>query len=120
MMRGNGLRRGGSFLLKVRQLAENLKTCFDLVARDALQAPGAEVLDGKRSHHAAVEHGVLQRLACDLALRGDVAHESSGKGIPSARGIFHLVDRQSRSPERMTSEATECSFAEEDGRSILA
>ena len=52
----------------MRQFAEGIEARVDLFARQRLQTLGAEALDSKRSHYAAVEHGVLQHTAINLTL----------------------------------------------------
>src|ERR1019366_10492106 len=104
-------------LVQMRQLAEDLKPLIDLFARERLQPFRAKALHRERAHHAAVEHGVFQYAAADLALRGDVAHEAPGKAVASACGIAHLVERQGRGPKRMMPSA-EFPIAKENGGAI--
>src|SRR5437868_8568579 len=79
-------------LFQVRQFAKDLEAGVDLVASQRSQALGAEALDHKRPHDAAVEHGALQDLAVDFLLRCQVTHESSGEGIAGASRVFHFID----------------------------
>ncbi len=68
--RPRDLRHGGEAAsVKVRQLAEDVEALVDLLARELLQALGAEALAGKRAHHAAVEHGAAEGAGCELGLR---------------------------------------------------
>ena len=106
-------------MVEVREFAEDLEAGFDLLAGQVGQALGPEAFDGERSHHAAVEHGALEHLAVQLALRSDVSHEASGEGIAGAGGIAHLLDRQSGSAEGMAADA-ERALAEKDGRAVFA
>ena len=54
--------------VQMRQFAEGIEARVDLFARQRLQTLGAEALDSKRSHYAAVEHGVTQHTAINLTL----------------------------------------------------
>src|SRR5262249_43832619 len=105
-------------LVDVRQLAEDLVTLFDLLARELLQALGAESFDGKRTHHAAVEHGALEDVAGELVLRSDVAHEAAGKAVARAGGVDYALDRQRGRTEGMPSDS-ERAFLKEDGGAVF-
>src|SRR5215472_18446737 len=103
----------------VRQLAEDLVTFLDLLARQLLQPFGAKSLDGKRAHHAAIEHGAFEDVARELVLRGDVAHEAAGKAVAGTRGIDHGLDRQGGRAEGMPPDS-ECAFFKEDGGAVFS
>jgi hypothetical protein len=45
------------------QLAENLETGINLIARQRSQSLSPEALDRERSHHPAVEKGAFDNLA---------------------------------------------------------
>src|SRR5271165_4586328 len=106
-------------LFQMRELAEDLEAGVDLFAGEQLQALGAEALYGEGSHDAAVEKRALDDLAIDFSLGGDVSHEPAGKGIAGAGGVLDLLKRQGGGAERMSADA-ECTFAEKDGRAVLA
>src|SRR4051794_20864004 len=95
------------------EAAEEFETIIDLVAGERLQALGTELLDSEGTHHASVEHGVLQHQRSDFALRGHVAHEATGKRVSGAGGIVHLLDGQSGRTERMMRAEAEGAFAKE-------
>src|SRR5580693_6857006 len=103
----------------MREFAENLEAGFNLLALQGLQALGAELLHGERSHHAAVEESTLQHLTIDFFLRRQISHEASSKRIAGSRRIFHFIDGQRGRAKRMPPDA-ECALTKENRRAVFA
>src|SRR5215469_15732680 len=101
------------------QLTKDGETLIDLLACQRLQPFCAEALHGERSHHAAIEHRVLENVARDFALRRDVAHEATGEAVAGTGGVAHFFQRQRRSSERMMT-SSKLPVAEKDSRAVLA
>src|ERR1700761_9326095 len=102
----------------MRELAEEGETLIDLLSRERLHLFRTKTLHSKGTHHTAVEHSALKRLRRDLGLGGQVAEETSGKGIACAGWVDDLVERQSGSAEGRRDAAV--LFAKECGGAIFA
>src|SRR5579884_383649 len=101
------------------ELPEKKESRLNLIPAERPQSLCPESLDGKRSHHAAVEHRAFQDFAIQLALRRDISHKPTRERIPRSLWIHHLFDRQRRRTKRMPPHAKR-TLAEEDRRPIFA
>ena len=75
---------------------KTIEALVDFLARELLQALGAEALAGKGAHDAAVEHGAAEGGGRELGLRGEITEEAAGKAVACAGGIDDLFKRQCR------------------------
>src|SRR5215471_19825629 len=105
--------------LNVGQFTEYFVALFNLFSSQLLQPLCAERLDGIGAHHSTIKHGPFENVASKFTLRGDIAHETSGKTIASACWISHHLNRQSRRPERMTAD-TKCAILKKYRRTVFA
>src|ERR1019366_9270875 len=80
--------------VKVGQLAEEGEAVIDFLARELLEALGAEALHRERAHDAAIEHGAMIDGGGEFGLRGEIAEEAAGKAVARASGVDYFFERK--------------------------
>ena len=88
--------RGIAFSVKVSQLAEFEEAVVNLLPGELGDSLGAKALNGKRAHHAAIEHGVFVSSRRQVGLRSEVAKEAAGKAVAGASRINDFFQRKRR------------------------
>src|SRR5271155_2124455 len=99
------VRRSVSDSVKVREFAEERKAFINLLRIELLQAFRAEALHGKRTHHSAIEHRLLESRRRQLFLRSEITEEPPCERIARSGGIDNLGQRQRRGTEGQKSPA---------------
>src|SRR2546425_8019634 len=66
---------------------------FDLAGIGLGNATHAEVFDGERAEHAAVEHAAAQHIISAMARARDRAQQAPGESITGTGGIAHHFKR---------------------------